>query len=65
MIVEEIMQTKKNQLNQNTQHNYNEIRGKMIWMNNVDLVFQMVGNNEIRDLSIVEKNIAQKEYKSK
>ena len=37
----------------------------MIWVNNVDLVFQMVGNNEIRDLSIVEKNTAQKEYRSK
>ena len=45
---------KKQQLDQNTQQNYNEIAGKMIRENNTDLVFQMISNNEIRDSLILE-----------
>ena len=37
----------------------------MIRANNADLVSQMVSNNEIRDLLILEKITAQKEYESK
>ena len=45
---------KKQQLDQNTQQNYNEIAGKMIRENNTDLVFQMISNSEIRDSLILE-----------
>ena len=45
---------KKQQLDQNTQQNYNEIAGKMSRENNTDLVFQMISNNEIRDSLILE-----------
>ena len=45
---------KKQQLDQKTQQNYNEIAGKMIRENNTDLVFQMISNNEIRDSLILE-----------
>ena len=52
---------KKQQLNQNTQQNYNEIARKMIQVNNADLVSQMVSNKEIRNSLILEKVAAQKE----
>ena len=37
----------------------------MIRANNADLVSQMVSNNKIKDLLILEKITAQKEYESK
>ena len=37
----------------------------MISVNNADLHFQMVGNNEIRDSLILEKITTQEELKSK
>ena len=54
----------KKQLDQNTQQNYNEIAGKMIWAKNADLVSQMVSKNKIRVLLILKKITSQKENES-
>ena len=56
---------KKQQLDQTTKQNYNEIARKMNHAHIADLLFQMVTNNEITDSLILEKITAQKEHESK
>ena len=56
---------KKQQLDQNTQQNYNETSSKMLHGNNADLISEMITNNEIRDSLILEKIASQKQQESK
>ena len=52
---------KKQQLDQNTQQNYNEISSEILHANNADLISEMITNNEIRDSLILEKITSQKQ----
>ena len=52
---------KKQQLDQNTQQNYNEISSEILHENNADLISEMITNNEIRDSLILEKITSQKQ----
>ena len=52
---------KKQQLDQNTQQNYNEISSEILHTNNADLISEMITNNEIRDSLILEKITSQKQ----
>ena len=56
---------KKQQLDQNTQQNYNEISSEILHTNNADLISEMITNNEIRDSLILEKIASQKQQESK
>ena len=60
-----VNKTDNKKLDQDVQQNYNEIASKMIRANNADILSQMVTNNEIKDLLILEKIVAQKEHESK
>ena len=52
---------KKQQLDQNTQQNYNETSSEILHTNNADLISEMITNNEIRDSLILEKITSQKQ----
>ena len=60
-----VNKTDNKKLDQDVQQNYNEIAGEVIRANNADLLSEMVTNNEIKDSIILEKIIAQKEYRGK